>query len=135
MSEHTLSVSCADARPARGDAAWMIAPTPLSTSVKSSVTMSFISTTSAFATFRASKNVFSCSTFAPRAALCAEGGQLSYTESCTVYGQTRWQDTRYARADGVASLVKLDEDVRAYEPGCAGDLPVSGSFHDAQTNR
>lgn len=38
----------------------------------------------------------------------------------------------YARADGVAGLEQLDEDVRAYEPRCAGDLPVSGSFRNTR---
>lgn len=69
MSELTLSVSCADARPAKGVAAWMTAPTPLNATVKSSVTMSFISNTSAFVAFFALKNSWSCWTLAPRATL------------------------------------------------------------------
>lgn len=105
----------------------MIAPTPLSTSVKSSVTMSFISTTSAFTAFLALKNSWSCWTFAPRATLISmRMGQASSA------GDRRDIRSGYARADWVAGFEQLDEDVRAYEPRCAGDLPVSGSFRNTR---
>ena len=104
----TFNVSCADALPARGDAAWIIAPTPLSASARSSVTMSLISNTSAdpAGTPRALKKSCSCWTLAPRATLRDKQPSKLVESNEMQIGRDG-----SLRADGVAGVDELHEDV------------------------